>query len=162
MTVKQYKKIKNDGELKKSKAVLTKWFNLYCRLRDFQIDLNGNIFYYCCACGRKIDVTLFSDRSIYNGKDHHASHFRNSDQYGSVEYNEDNVNCSDKQCNRALHGNKDAYQINLIKKIGKQRFEKLIRDSNKTNKLNILDIDRMIYEYKDKCHIRAKELSIKI
>lgn len=162
MKIKKYKKITNADGLKKEKAELTIWFNRYIRLRDMQKSEDGGIYYFCCACGRKIDVSLFSTREIYNGRDHHASHYFNSDKYPSVEYNEDNVNLSCKQCNRRLHGNKDAYEINLIKKIGGDRFEKLRIAKEKIWKPGILQIIDLIEEYKKKAKTEAKRLGVKI
>jgi len=161
MNIKTFKRITNTDELEKSKKRLTTKFNLFIRLRDMLIDINNNIFYYCIGCGRRIDVVLFSDRSIYNGKDHHASHYFNSDRFASVEYDEHNVNLSCKQCNTRLHGNKDQYKISLLKKIGEKNLEKLETKRNKTGKLNILEIEELEFFYSERSKSEARRLKIK-
>ena len=162
MKLKQYKKLTNVNALGKEKEKLRSCFNLYTRLRDMQKDANGLIFYYCIACGRETDVILFSDRSIYNGRHHHASHYFNTDKYPSVEFDEDNVNLSCAQCNRRLHGNKDAYEINLRKKIGDERFDALVFRKNQIWKPGILEIEDLIRVYKHKAKTEAERLRIKV
>ena len=161
MKIKKYKKLTNVGALSKEKSKLTRWFNLYVRLRDMEVTEDGKVYYLCCACGRRVDVTLFSTREIYNGKDHHASHYFNSDKYPAVEYNEDNVNLSCKQCNRRLHGNKDAYEINLMKKIGEDRFANLCVAKQRIWKPGILEIIDLEEEYKRKAKAESERLGIK-
>ena len=158
----KYKKITNPGARGKEKSNLTKWFNLYCRLRDMRLSEDGSIYYNCCACGRRIEVRLFSTREIYNGRGHHASHYFNSDKYPAVEYNEDNINLSCKQCNRRLHGNKDAYEINLIKKIGEDRFDALCIAKERIWKPGILEIIDLKDKYRALAKIEAERLNIKV
>lgn len=162
MESKQYKKLTNANSLEREKNKLRNWFNLYCRLRDMRTDDNGFIYYLCCACGKKMEVVLFSDRSIYNGRQHHASHYANTDKYASVEFDEDNVNLSCAQCNRRLHGNKDAYEINLRKKIGDERFDALVFRKNQIWKPGILEIEDLIRVYKHKAKTEAERLRIKV
>lgn len=184
ITIKQYKKILNTDELGKSKKTLRRWFNLFIRLRDLSnaglptpatskttLDtvmpataIYGRITGKCIACGKIIELELFQDGSIMNGRSLHASHFFNTDKYPNIEFYEDNVHLSCARCNSpyGLHGNKEHYQTNLIKKIRKKGYEALILAKNTTQKLNILDIDRMIFEYKDKSKIQANRLGIKI
>lgn len=181
MTIKEYKKINNDRELEKSKKKLKTIYNLYIRLRDLSVaeDLprdptdktaNPTLSIYkriigtCIACGKTIEVDLFSDGSIMNGRQLHCSHFFNTDKYPNIEFHEDNTHLSCAKCNSpyGLHGNKEHYQPNLIKKIGKKRYEELVLAKNTIKKLGILEIDRMIFEYKDKARLEAKRLGIKI
>ena len=166
---KQYKKINNDKELEKSKKRLKTVFNLYRRLAGFERIGTSEaqkpiIRGKCIACGKILEVELYSDGSIMNGKDFAASHLYDSDKYPNIEFLDDNVWLSCNRCNSpyGLHGNKVHYTINLLKKIGQERFDKLTLAKNTIAKLNILDIDRMIYEYKDKCKIEARRLKIKI
>lgn len=181
ISVNQYKKINNDKELEKSKSKLRIVYNLTMRLRDLSVaelkDVppssntpNSALSIYkritgkCIACGKTITVELFSDGSIMNGRQLHCSHFYNTDIYPNIEFYEDNTHLSCAKCNSpyGLHGNKEHYQVNLIKKIGQARFEKLILAKNTIRKLNILEIDRMIFEYRDKSKIEAKRLGVKI
>lgn len=168
MTIKEYKKINNDRELEKSKKKLRTVYNLFIRLRDLRVadDMANStrIIGTCIACGKVIEVDLFSDGSIMNGRQLHCSHFFNTDKYPNVEFYEDNTHLSCAKCNSpyGLHGNKEHYQPNLIKKIGKKRYEGLILAKNTIKKLDILEIDRMIFEYKDKARAEARRLGVKI
>ena len=165
ISVKEYKKIKNDGELKKSKKTLTRYFNLYRRLAGFTlVKETGAREGKCIACSKILALECFSDGSILNGRDFHASHYFDKDKYPNIEYYEDNVWLSCNRCNSplGLHGNKPDYQPNLLKKIGQERFDKLILAKNTKRQLNILDIDRMIFEYRDKAKQEAERLGIKL
>ena len=165
MKIKTYKKITNDKELKKSKKTLTRWFNLTRRLAGFTLNpKNNEITGTCIACGKTLRLERFSDGSILNGRDFHASHLYDKDKYPNLEYVEDNVWLSCNRCNSplGLHGNKTEYRINHLKKIGQERVDKLERQRHRVYKPNILDIDRMIFEYKDKSKIEANRLGIKI
>ncbi len=165
ITVKQYKKINNDRELEKSKKTLKRWFNLYRRLSGFTlVEETGARVGVCIACNKKLTLETFSDGSVMNGRDFAASHLYDSDKYPNIEFLDNNVWLSCNRCNSpyGLHGNKNHYHINLVKKIGQEKIDELILAKNTISKLNILDIDRMIYEYKDKCKIEARRLKIKI
>lgn len=165
ITVKQYKKINNDKELQKSKKTLTRWFNLARRLAGFSLNAKNNeITGRCMACGKKLRLERFSDGSILNGRSFHASHFYDSDKYPNLEYYEDNVWLSCNRCNSpyGLHGNKPEYKINLLKTIGQEAIDELERRRHRIYKPNILDIDRLIFEYKDKAKREANRLNIRI
>ena len=185
ITSKQYKKINNSKEYDLAFNRLKLYFNLYIRLRDFNregqfgetLDTEQGInrargvsntyeriTAKCIACGKTLNLELFSDKSIMNGREMAASHFFNTDVYASVEFYEDNVHLSCARCNSpyGLHGNKEHYQTNLVKKIGDARFEQLIFEKNKIKKYNILELDVLAKEYRDKAKQRAKELGVKI
>lgn len=164
ITSKQYRKITNNDELKKSKTKLRKKFNKYIVLRDLtKNETTGEIFGFCIACGKKIEVNLFGDKSIANGRQMHASHYFNTDKYPGLEFCEENVHLSCGKCNSpyGLHGNKEHYQPNLVKKLGKKKYDYLIQKSKQVIKLDILEVDRMIFEYGDKVIIEARRLGIK-
>lgn len=164
MKLKDYKKIKNPDALKKAKIKLRKKFNKYIVLRDLNLNEETNEIYgNCIACGKRINVTLFSDKSIANGRTMHASHFLNTDKYPGLEFYEDNVHLSCAKCNSpyGLHGNKEHYQPNLIKKIGEERYEELIKLSKSVLKLSILDIELIESIIKIKLKDEAKRLNIK-
>lgn len=161
---KQFKKLKNTDELKKSEKTLTRVFNLFIRLRDLtKNEETGEIQGKCISCGTSWLVGLYSDKSIINTRGGWvAGHLWKDDRYASVRYDERNVNLQCARCNTYLSGNESNYLINLRAKIGEKEVEKLNRDRNRLKNWDILEIDRMIYEYKDKCKIRAKELGVKI
>lgn len=164
ISIKQFKKLKNTDELKKSKKKLKIWFNLFIRLRDLTlVEQTGEIEGFCISCGKRWLVELYSDKSIINTRGGWvAGHLWKDDRYASVRYDERNVNLQCARCNVHLSGNESNYAENLKKKIGKKEFEKLNVDRNKIKHWDILEIDRMIFEYKDKCKVRAKELGVKI
>lgn len=188
MKVQEYKKINNDKELAKSKKKLKVVFNLYRRLVGFErkgtskaemtinlpkgqvIQTNapegtyGEITGTCIACGKKLVMELFSDKSILNGRSFHASHYFDADKCPNIEFYEDNVWLSCSRCNSpyGLHGNKPDYKDNLLKKIGQKRYDKLVLAKNTITKSNILDIDRLIFEYKDKSKAEARRLGVKV
>ena len=163
-TARQYKKIPNDRELEKSKANLTLWFNRYVRLRDLsKVEETGEVQGFCISCGKRWLVGLYSDKSIINvGGNWVAGHYWKDDRYASVRYDERNVNLQCYKCNKYLSGNESNYAINLEKKIGIKEFGQLNIDRNKIKHWNILEIDVMVYEYKDKCRAEARRLNIKI
>lgn len=165
ITSKQYKRINNDKELEKAKSRLTIWFNLSRRLAGFKRnELSGRIEGKCMACGKIMALELFSDSSIMNGRDFHASHLHDKDKFPNLEYCEDNVWLSCNRCNSpfGLHGNKVLLNANIIKEIGQERFDELERKRHTINKQNILAIDELIKEFKAKAKLQAKELGIKI
>ncbi len=160
LTTKELKKLKT-GNLKKAENNLVKWLHLYIRLRDLKKE-NGRIYGRCISCFKELEVKLFSDGSIYNGRELHAGHYFKSHQYASVKYDEDNIHLQCSRCNRQLHGNESQYQINLIKKIGEENFEMLKKRSKLVKKFNILEIEELIKTYKNKAKAEAERLQIKI
>ena len=164
MKLKDYKKISNPVELRNLKTKLKKKFNKYIVLRDLtKNEDTGEISGTCIACQKKIEVNLFSDRSIANGRQINASHFFNTDKYPGLEFYEDNLHASCSRCNSpyGLHGNKEHYQVNLLLKIGEERYNKLLRLSKTVIRPDILLIDKMIIEYGEKVKTEAKRLGIK-
>jgi len=164
ITSKEYKKINNARELKKSKANLKKWFNLFIRLRGFKVKSTGTIEGKCIACPKKLILEKFSDGSVMNGRNFHASHFYDADKYPNLEFYEDNVWLSCSRCNspNGLHGNKTEYLPNLLKEIGEKRFEKMEILRHQIYKPSILTIDRMVFEYRDKAKAEAGRLGLKV
>lgn len=164
ISVKQYKKIGNDKELKKAKSVLTLWFNLAVRLRDLSRDEEtGEIQGKCISCGTSWLVGVYSDKSIINPRGGWvAGHLWKDDRYASVRYDERNVNLQCARCNTYLSGNESNYLENLKKKIGEAEVDKLNQDRNKLKSWNILEIEEMIKHYKLKAKAEAKRLGIKI
>jgi hypothetical protein len=97
--IKKYQKKTVPQLLKKATDV----FNAYIRKRDEEQS--------CISCGKYCKLQ--------------AGHFYSAGHYSSLRFNEDNVNGQCKRCNYYLSANLNNYRINLEKKIGKERLEKL-------------------------------------
>lgn len=65
----------------------------------------------CVSCGS------------YNTSD--ASHFYSAGNFPQTRFNEDNVHLSCRKCNYFLSGNLIPYRIELINRIGQDRFDRL-------------------------------------
>jgi len=160
---KEYKKLNNTRELEKAHSKLKKYFNKYIVLRDLQKnEVTGEIFGIDIGSGRKWLVTLFSDGSLMNGREFSAGHFWKSDRYASVRYDERNVNGQLSYLNVYAGGDEANYAIALRKKIGDAEFEQLKIDRNKTKIWNILELEVLSDEYREKAKLRAKFLGIKL
>ena len=109
---------------------LQKVFNKYIRLRDKNKP--------CISCGREL-------KSKYD-----AGHFYSVGAYPNLRFNEDNVHAQCVHCNQHKHGNINEYTLQLPKRIGKKRFNKLAKDRNTTLKLSIPEIKELIKKYKEK------------
>ena len=162
MKIKQYRKLSNATALKKAHAKLKRWLHLYVRLRDIKWNQKTGYHFICIACGKFFEVTLFSDKSIYNGRHLHSSHYFDSEKMESVRYSPGNIHLSCDRCNRHLHGNKENYLVNLKLKIGEKEFERLNFLAHSIKKYNIIELDRLADEYKLKAQLRSAELQIKI
>ncbi|MDR7782930.1 recombination protein NinG [Riemerella anatipestifer] len=104
-TIQKYK-TKTTTQLKQ---IAQRYFNAYIRHRD-----SDNGFFVCISCGKIKHVTKM-----------HAGHYFSVGGYPSVRFDLDNVNGQCHKCNTFMHGNLIPYRENLIKKIGKKRFEQL-------------------------------------
>jgi len=149
-------------ESSKLEKTLERWCHKYIRFRDLILFPDNSLRGYCISCNAIWDVSLFSDRSIMNGKKWHAGHYFKSDKYQSTRYNEDNIHLQCYYCNKSLSGNESNYQINLVKKIGQERFEELKIEKNKIIKFNIIELEDLIKYYKAKAKEEAKRLNIKL
>ena len=161
MKVKQYKKLNNATALKNAHKKCKLWCHKYVRMRDIKWSSNGHYF-ICIACGKFFPITLYQDKSIYNGRHLHASHYFDSEQMELVRYCLDNVHLGCDRCNRHLHGNKENYLPNLKLKISEKRFEKLNFHAHTIKKHNIIELERMTDEFKLRAQLRAADLQIKI
>lgn len=162
INTKTYKKLKNPDIKAKTRKNLVRWRNLYVRLRDLTKLPSGKIYGKCISCGRVWNVELFSDQSIMNGKQWHAGHYFREDRYESTAHNSNNIWLQCSKCNRYLSGNLSEYKINLIKKIGKEQFDKLEKEHNKIKKYSVLDYRDLATSYKYLAHREAERLKIKI
>jgi hypothetical protein len=165
MKIKDYKKLNNVTALKKAHAKVTKWFNLYIRLKSlswFKNTSHYGIVGECKTCGAVWEVELFSDKSIMNGKKWHCGHYWKSDSYASVRYDERNVALQCYNCNRNLSGNESNFETYLRKKLGDDGFEQLKIDRNKVKHWDIAELDKLADIYKLKAQLEANRLQIKI
>ena len=162
MKVKQYKKLNNATALKKAHKKCKLWCHKYVRVRDIKWSKGNGYYFVCIACGKFFPIALYQDRSIYNGRHLHASHYFDSEQMESVRYYLDNVHLGCDRCNRHLHGNKENYFGNLLNKIGLIRFRDLEQLARSIKKHNIIELEQMTDEFKLKAQLRANELQIKI
>lgn len=69
----------------------------------------------CIACGCQ-----WSD-------DFHASHYYPSGSFETLKFHLDNIHSGCQKCNLFLEGNFESYTLNLPKRIGKERFDNLVR-----------------------------------
>jgi hypothetical protein len=161
MDAKKFKKIMNTDALQKAEERLRYWCHKYIILRDL-IVMDNMTFGICIACGKTIRVEFFSDRSMMNGKKFHASHLFDSQKYAATRFDERNLNLSCDYCNRHLHGNKENYQVNLLKKIEREEFESLVQLHYQMKKWTILEIESLKNYYKEKAKALAKEKNINI
>jgi len=80
-----------------------------------------------------------------------AGHFYSAGHHNALRFNEDNVHGQCLRCNYYLSGNLSNYRVNLIKKIGIQRVEKLdqIASIKKAHKLDRFYLQEIISNYKN-------------
>lgn len=128
------KQIKRDlKEFKANdKSVLTpkaqQAFNAYIRERDRHLP--------CISCNR------------HHSGQYHAGHYKTVGARKDLRFNEDNCHKQCSVCNNHLSGNLAEYTINLIKKIGQDRFDKLEKVEIKS--YSVEELKEIIKTYKDK------------
>ena len=91
-------------------AEAQKEFNAYIRLRD---QLAGHP---CISSGRPLD---------WSGNGVDAGHYRSTGAASHLRFDEDNCHAQSKHDNQYLSGNAVDYRLNLIKRIGLARVERL-------------------------------------
>lgn len=138
------------------------WCHLYIRLRDLIKEKDGKIWGKCISCNKVWEVTLFSDRSIYNGSKWVASHYFLEDRNASVRYDEDNIHLGCEHCNKRLSGNLAEYEVNLRKKLGDKRFDELVFRKNQLKKYSYGELEELKEHYQFKAKEEAKRLGVKI
>lgn len=106
-TIQKYKAWKLSKLLDTAQVVV----NAFVRDRD---KLNDAGDFRCISCRR------VKDKSQCN-----AGHYFSRGNYGSVRFDLDNIHSQCVKCNLHLHGNLIPYGVNLKKKIGIERYEKL-------------------------------------
>jgi len=94
----------NDRKTRKKNAQAA--FNAFIRARDEKLP--------CISCGR------------HHSGQYHAGHFKTVGAHSELRFAEDNCHKQCSPCNNHLSGNIENYLPNLIKKIGQERYEKLV------------------------------------
>jgi len=59
--------------------------------------------------------------------DFHASHYYPSGSFETLKFHLDNIHSGCQKCNLFLEGNFESYTLNLPKRIGKERFDNLVK-----------------------------------
>ena len=99
------KKVFYANDLKTMKAKAQAAFNKYIRLRDDKEP--------CISCQR------------HHQGQYHAGHYKTVGAHSELRFNEDNCHKQCAPCNNHLSGNIENYRPNLIKKIGRESFDKI-------------------------------------
>ncbi len=64
-----------------------------------------------------------------------AGHFMNKKQYSMIRFKVDNIHGQCKKCNLFMEGNYNEYQIRLPKRIGEERYQKLVKRAEIASKI---------------------------
>ena len=99
------KKVFYASDLKVRKAAAKKWCHAYIKARDL-----GSL---CICCDRNL------------GKNYDSGHYLESGNNPKIRYDEDNIHSQSVHCNQYKGGDSGDYRVNLIKKIGLERVERL-------------------------------------
>lgn len=146
--IKQDKQINRDKVIARKKRIKRKK-DFYENDRSHQLKLAQRVFNKFIRLRDK-DLPCISCQKFHTGR-YDAGHYLAIGSHPELRFNEDNCH---KQChwncNINQSGNIKNYRINLIKKIGKDRVEKL-EFHTKTEKLTIEQIRDIKKKYKDKC-----------
>lgn len=135
---KKLEKLLNKKSLPKLLAELQKVFNCFIRLRDTKYD-SGKPYFVCISCG------------VPKGLDQmNAGHFFAVGSFPALRFDEDNVHGQCIYCNQHHHGNLRIFQVNLIKKIGQDKFNILDLRAHNRSKLMQFEVEILIEQYKKK------------
>lgn len=99
------KKVFKANDLKLRKVSAQSAFNAFIRQRDAKLP--------CISCQR------------HHQGQYHAGHYKTVGAHSQLRFNEDNCHKQCSVCNNHRSGNIEQYTPNLIKKIGKVRFDAL-------------------------------------
>ena len=103
--------------------------NSFIRLRD---EKKG-----CITCGTDL-----------RGRKFDAGHFFSTGAYPNIRFNLDNIHGQCVPCNQHKHGNHTEYFIRLPKRIGLDRFNKLLEIRHQQTKYSIEELKELIKEFK--------------
>lgn len=121
-------KSQSNSERAKLYRTLVATFNAFIRQRDEHLP--------CISCG----VT----NAVW-----HAGHYKTTNAYPELRFNEDNVHKQCEKCNIELGGNVENYRKNLIERIGIERVEAL-ESYVPPLKLTNSELKELIIEYRKK------------
>lgn len=118
-----------------SRAVqrLDKVFSLYIRLRDSKA--YGFKAFRCISCGR-VKSFEYADCGHYYSRRNMATRF-----------DEDNCHAECSYCNRFSADHLIAYRLNLVRKIGVQRFALLSVKSKSVRKWSVWELEELTKHY---------------
>lgn len=125
---------------------LTKWFNIFVRVRD--ADSDGNLT--CISCGKK---------AHYNDNVFDAGHFVPS-KYLATRWLEENVNSQCKGCNNSANGAMYQHGKGINKKYGDGTAEWILSLLEVSTKISKEERMQMAREYKSKAEELAKHKNI--
>ena len=114
------------------KAKLDKEFSLFIRLRDAM----PNGYFRCISCGQIKPFTQ-ADCGHYFSRTHLATRF-----------DENNCHAECRHCNRFKADHLEGYRVNLIAKIGQQKFALLKVKAAGTTKMTDFEYEQLIKYYK--------------
>jgi len=131
-------KKKKQPTRKTLKRKLDDIFSLYIRLRD------GGICYTCGIRGepKKMDAGHYIKR-----------------QYDALRFDERNVHCQCRKCNRFMGGNMDEYAVRLIKQYGEQILIEFDRKKREIKQFGIEELQKMIEHYRNQIKKLQNEIS---
>lgn len=144
------------GELEKLLKRVKANCNKFIQLRDLIKSESGEIIAKCISCKRMKVINI-----SYDLKDFHAGHYFLENKWSSLRFDERNISGQCFVCNRKLHGNLAEYEIELIKKIGKDEFEQLNIDKNNIKKWNYKELEELNRYFLEKIKIEKKRLDVK-
>ena len=87
------------------------------------------------------------------GDDYHAGHFKRSNSFGAIKFDEDNIHGQRADCNTRYGGDRGEYEYNLRKRIGDERVNALyekIQGNNRVYKYTIDELKDIENYYKEK------------
>jgi len=124
---------KNNSERQTRTRAAKEACHLYIRTRDKNKP--------CICCGLPL------------GDDYHAGHFKRSNSFGAIKYNEDNIHGQRADCNTKYGGDRGHYEYNLRKRIGSEKVDNLykkITGNNRVYKYTIDELKEIEAYYKEK------------
>jgi len=125
-------KYKSDSERATRMEATKKACHLYIRTRDKDKP--------CICC----DLPL--------GEEFHAGHFKRSNSFGAIKFNEDNIHGQRVDCNTKFGGDRGKYEYNLRNRIGNEKVNDLyekITNGTRVYKYTIDELKDIEKHYKD-------------
>ncbi len=116
------------------KAKLDKEFSLFIRLRDSM----DNGYFRCISCGH-IKPFAQADCGHYFSRSHLSTRF-----------DENNCHAECRHCNRFKADHLEGYRVNLITKIGQQKFNLLKIKASHISKISDFEYEQLIKHYREK------------